>query len=103
MAVLEKSIEKYLKISVEKLGGLCYKFVSPGVRGMPDRVCIMPDGTVFFAELKRPKGGVVAPHQRAVLQGINERGVSAVVLKTREEIDQHLAPWAIASPEKRAP
>ena len=37
-------------------GGLCYKFVSPGNRGVPDRLVITPDGCVFFVELKSQTG-----------------------------------------------
>ena len=31
-------VEDYLKAQVESIGGKCYKFVSPGYSGMPDRM-----------------------------------------------------------------
>lgn len=57
MAILEKEIEQKLKKMVERHGGLCLKWVCPGWLGVPDRICLLPGGTVIFVELKRPKGG----------------------------------------------
>jgi hypothetical protein len=51
--VLESTIEKYLRRYVEKLGGCCWKFVSPGTDGVPDRIVLL-GGRVIFVELKRP-------------------------------------------------
>ena len=49
--MLEKCIEKHLVKGVKKLGGLCYKFVSPGTQGVPDRIIITAQGRIIFAEL----------------------------------------------------
>lgn len=51
----EKSIEAKFKKCVESTGARCLKFVSPGFVGVPDRIILLPGGTVFFAELKAPK------------------------------------------------
>lgn len=51
--MLESAIEKYLRRNVEKLGGHCWKFVSPGTDGVPDRIVLL-NGWVIFVELKRP-------------------------------------------------
>lgn len=48
----EKDTEAYLKNEIKKLGGKAYKFVSPGQTGVPDRICILPGGRVFFVETK---------------------------------------------------
>jgi hypothetical protein len=48
----EKDTEAYLRDEVRKLGGKAYKFVSPGQAGVPDRICILPGGRVFFVETK---------------------------------------------------
>lgn len=50
----ESEIERYLKKQVETNGGKCWKWVSPGRRGVPDRIVIMPGGVVAFVELKSP-------------------------------------------------
>jgi len=52
--VRESVIEKKLKSEVEKLGGKAFKFVSPGMSGVPDRIVLFPGGKVFFVELKAP-------------------------------------------------
>lgn len=52
---IENDIEKYLVRQIKSIGALCYKFTSPGTRGVPDRI-ILYRGNVFFIELKRPGG-----------------------------------------------
>ena len=47
----ESAIEREFRKYVEDLGGKCYKFVSPGNRGVTDRL-IMLNGIVSFLELK---------------------------------------------------
>lgn len=50
----EAKIENYLKKQAESIGGKAYKFVSPGVSGVPDRIVLLPGGRIFFIELKAP-------------------------------------------------
>lgn len=57
MTPLEKEIERKLVDLVKKYGGRCEKWVCPGWSGVPDRIVILPGGTVMFVETKRPKGG----------------------------------------------
>lgn len=52
----EAVLERKLVREVEKVGGLCWKFTSPNTPGVPDRVCIMPDGAVVFVEMKAEFG-----------------------------------------------
>ena len=54
--MLEKDIERRMVQEVKKRGGLCYKFVSPGNPGVPDRLIITPEGRVVFVELKTETG-----------------------------------------------
>ncbi len=49
----EKDLERKLKKEVQKRGGLCLKWVSPGFSGVPDRIVILED-KILFIELKRP-------------------------------------------------
>ena len=50
----EKDIEKKLVTEVKKRGGLCPKFVSPGLVGVPDRLVLLNEGVLAFVELKAP-------------------------------------------------
>ncbi len=43
---IENDIEKYLVRQIKRIGALCYKFTSPGTRGVPDRI-ILYQGNVF--------------------------------------------------------
>ena len=53
----EKDLEQKLVKMVERsLGGLCLKWVCPGWAGVPDRICLLPGGRIFFVEMKRPGG-----------------------------------------------
>lgn len=51
--VLESKIEAWLNDQIKNMGGKSYKFVSPGNPGVPDRIYLLPDGRVYFVELKR--------------------------------------------------
>lgn len=62
MVILEKEIEKKLRTEVVKMGGLALKFASPGMAGVPDRLLLLPNGRIFFAETKKP-GGKMRPLQ----------------------------------------
>ena len=50
----EKTIEQTLVMAVRSKGGLCPKWVSPGLDGVPDRLILFPGGHMAFAELKAP-------------------------------------------------
>ena len=52
--MLEKSVEQALVNEVRNRGGRCLKWVSPGRRGVPDRICLFPGGVVVFVETKQP-------------------------------------------------
>ena len=49
----EKTVESRLVKAVQCMGGLCPKWVSPGLDGVPDRIAILPGGQVWFIELKK--------------------------------------------------
>lgn len=56
MGALEKEVEKKLTQGIKKLGGRAYKWVSPGNRGVPDRIVVLPGGRIIFIELKKDTG-----------------------------------------------
>lgn len=68
----ESSVEKDICDYARELGFLTYKFVSPGKRGVPDRMFISPTGLVCFVEVKRP-GASPEPLQLREIRLMNER------------------------------
>jgi hypothetical protein len=87
--MLEKEIEKKLKAKVEKLGGHCYKFVSPGTSGMPDRLICLPGNRMYLVETKKPNGKLRAL-QRYRKVKLYDLGIIVWVITTYEEIDEFI-------------
>ena len=87
--MLEKQIEKKLVDAVCRQGGICPKFVSPGMDGMPDRLILMPGGRLAFAELKAPdkKPRPLQLHRHAQLQAL---GFQVFVVDAPEQIKEVL-------------
>ena len=84
----EKQIEKKLIEAVRKVGGRCYKFNSQSNNGMPDRICIFPNGELIFVETKRPKGGVLSPIQLEQHKRLRELKQIVIVVWTLEDIKE---------------
>lgn len=85
----ESEIEKRLKTGVEAKGGLCWKWTSPGLRGVPDRIVIMPGARRYFVELKAA-GGFLSPHQKRRHNDLLNRGVVVYTLCSPEQVDDFL-------------
>lgn len=69
----EAKIERTLREAAEAAGGRAYKFISPGVIGVPDRIVVLPGGMVCFVEVKAP-GEKPRPSQRHVLRQLYRLG-----------------------------
>lgn len=82
----EKDLERYLKERVTGIGGLCWKFTSPGTAGVPDRIVIC-NRQIVFVELKRPDGGQLSALQKRRLWQLSKLGHWAKVIRTAEEVD----------------
>lgn len=56
MAVVysEKCVEQILTKKVKERGGMAVKFISPNLNGVPDRIILLPNGKMAFAEMKAP-------------------------------------------------
>lgn len=52
----EKSLEQKLRKAIKLLGGFCIKWTSPGFRGVPDRIILLPWKRVYFVEMKSETG-----------------------------------------------
>lgn len=73
---LEKSLEQKVVKYAKATGCLCYKFTSPGNRGVPDRIIISPTGKVLFLELKAP-GKKPTPLQEHTMKQLSRNGAKA--------------------------
>lgn len=81
----ESAIENKMVRMVRERGGLCYKFVSPGNPGVPDRIVITPDGRTIYIELKTEIGRL-ASIQKWQIDEMKKRGVDIRVLKGLDEV-----------------
>lgn len=86
MTPLERDIERALVAMVKRRGGLCLKWVCPGWAGVPDRIILLPRGRVIFAELKRPKGGKIAPLQQWWREQLTRLGFDHYYLYDHENV-----------------
>lgn len=86
----ERDIERRLVYGVRARGGIAYKFVSPGRRGVPDRLVLTADGApVVFVELKAP-GGRLRPEQEREHRRLQDMGYEVHVLASYEDVDSFL-------------
>lgn len=76
----ERDIERKLGEGIKKLGGLYYKFVSPNLPGVPDRIVILPGGRVVFVELKTEIGRL-SNIQKWIIEEMRQRGADVRVIK----------------------
>ena len=76
----ESTIERRLVKAVKEAGGLCYKFVSPGNPGVPDRIVFFPGGKVYFVELKTDSGKLGA-QQKVQIKRLQVLGQDVRVVK----------------------
>ncbi len=90
----ESVVETYLREQVEALGGICEKHVSPGRRGVPDRIVTLPYGLgPYFVETKAP-GKTAEPHQVRDHVRRAKLGHPVRLLDTKEKVDDQIRMWA---------
>lgn len=82
----EKAIEQRLVQSVKKMGGQCWKFVSPSNVGVPDRILLFQGGRVAFVEVKAP-GKKPRPVQIAMHRVLTGLGFRVFVLDDVNQIE----------------
>ena len=98
--MLERQIEKYFCERVAAAGGVAEKVTSLSSRGYFDRVALLPGGRVIFAELKRPRGGTIAAHQRERHDRYRALGAEVVLIKTYDDVDRLIDPAKFGSVQK---
>jgi hypothetical protein len=86
----ESEIENYFIGRVRELGGVAEKVIARGTRGYFDVIALLPHGRVIFAEIKRPKGGVVSKHQMLRHQVYRSLGGEVALIKSFADTDRLL-------------
>ncbi|WP_291468939.1 VRR-NUC domain-containing protein [Acidovorax sp.] len=89
MTVREREVEAELVRRVQAAGGQAYKFTSPGRRGVPDRLVLLPGRAPEFVELKR-KGQKAKPHQVREHERMRAAGAVVHIIDDEAGIDRLL-------------
>jgi Holliday junction resolvase len=87
--ILERDIENYLVKRAKEAGGVAYKFTSPSRRGVPDRVCVFPNGCLIFVECKAPKKKPTVLQVKEI-EKLRNLGQEVFVVDSKETIDDIL-------------
>jgi hypothetical protein len=90
--VRESQVEDHLVAVAKRCGGVVRKVQWIGRRGAPDRVVFLPNGLLFWIELKRP-GKDAEEHQAREHDRLRAFGQFVEVLDTVKKIDDFFAPY----------
>lgn len=88
----EANLEQQCVALTKRAGGLMLKLLPWLVRGLPDRILLLPGGWIAFIELKAPEGRLT------LLQGwwqrkLTDLGFRHRVVRTLVEFDAVLEEW----------
>lgn len=92
-AVTERDVEARFVRCADRCGGWALKLVSPGNAGMPDRLAVMPDGSMRLVEIKAP-GRRPRPLQERMFSRLAAKGHPVEVIDSLEGAE---AFWAAAA------
>lgn len=84
---MEKFIERYLVDEIGKAGGFTRKYVSPGHRGVPDRIVFL--NGVYFVELKAIDGRISALQHREMTRMAEQKAIVGVISST-DDVDEFI-------------
>lgn len=86
---LERDVEGYLVREVMRRGGLSLKFIPDDVPGMPDRMVLLPGGSLVWVETKRSDGKVRKLQEYQHMR-LKKLGQEVWVVYTKEAVDNML-------------
>lgn len=81
----EKKLERDLVNRIKKIGGMCIKLTSQHMSGLPDRLCLFPNGTAVFVEMKTT-GQKPRKIQQLVHSRIRSLSFKVVIIDSSEKI-----------------
>ena len=82
----EKLLERKLTKWIKNLGGLCIKLLATHFTGLPDRMILLPEGKIFFCEVKTT-GKKPTAIQRRVHDTIRALGFRVHVVDCSEDLE----------------
>ncbi|EJL44012.1 VRR-NUC domain-containing protein [Brevibacillus sp. CF112] len=85
----ESALERRLVREVKAIGGLALKWTSPGNRGVPDRIVILPNGQTIYVEMKAP-GKPLQPLQEKWARTLRGMGHQVYKIDSDEAIDRFI-------------
>lgn len=85
--VSEKSIERYLVEQAKQNGLPCLKYSNPNMVGYPDRLLVLPGGSVVWVELKS-KGRKPTKIQQMRISELTGMGHLVKVIDNKADIDK---------------
>jgi Holliday junction resolvase len=85
----EKTLEARLVREIEARGGMALKYTSQFHRGIPDRICLLPYGNIYFVELKST-GKKPTKLQEHAMQKLRDLSHIVVVISSTQELEDLL-------------
>lgn len=85
---MESDVEMFFTKKLKSKGAICWKMVSPGTSGVPDRIVIY-QGAVYFVELK-DTGRHPRKLQRYVHAKLNDQGFPVYVIDSKTGADMFI-------------
>jgi hypothetical protein len=89
----ESVVETYFRKRVTAAGAEVRKYVSPGRRGVADRLVFWPRARLHLVELKAP-GKTEKPHQVRERKRMTDLGFFCIVLDSKEAVDEYIDLWS---------
>lgn len=81
----ESKVEKYFKDEMKRIGGLSFKWTSPGTTGVPDQIAFHM-GRTYLVEIKT-LGGSLSTMQKRLHDKLHGVGIDVWVLWGKEDVD----------------
>lgn len=85
--IRERVVEQHLVRGLERIGIPCVKFLPDHMRGMPDRLVLLPGGMVMWVELKT-RGGSLEEIQKVRHRELEVAGQIVKVVWSIDEADK---------------
>ena len=86
----ESFLERKLRLAVAAVGGRAPKWVSPGNRGVPDRIVILPAGQTVYVEMKAPSEPL-EPLQKKWAKTLRQLGHKVYKIDSEADIHRFIA------------